>query len=87
VSCRFPGKHLTGVQSDGTICTFVSLKAGVEDSGGLVDELKAHLAKTIDAITRPDEILFAAEFPKTRSGKIVRRLLRNIADGRYNDFG
>jgi acetyl-CoA synthetase len=49
---------------------------------GLVDELKTHLAKTIDAIARPDEILFVAEFPKTRSGKIVRRLLRDIAAGR-----
>jgi acetyl-CoA synthetase len=53
------------------ICSFVSLKAGVENSAGLVDELKAHLAKAIDAIAWPDEILFAAEFPKTGSGKIV----------------
>ena len=40
------------------------------------------MAKTIDAIARPDEIFFAAEFPKTHSGKIVRRLLRDIAAGR-----
>jgi acetyl-CoA synthetase len=40
------------------------------------------VTKTIDAIARPDEILFAAEFPKTHSGKIVRRLLRDIAAGR-----
>jgi acetyl-CoA synthetase len=64
------------------ICAFVSLKAGVDGNGGLVDELKAHVAKKIGPIARPDEILFAAELPKTRSGKIMRRLLRDIADGR-----
>ena len=47
----------------------------------LVDELRGHVAKKIGAIARPDEILFAAELPKTRSGKIMRRLLRDIADG------
>ena len=47
----------------------------------LVDEFKGHMAKKIGAIARPDEILFAAELPKTRSGKIMRRLLRDIADG------
>ena len=47
-----------------------------------MDELKAHVAKKIGPIARPDDILFAAELPKTRSGKIMRRLLRDIADGR-----
>ena len=64
------------------ICAFVSLKAGVDGSADLVDELKSHVAKKIGPIARPDEILFAAELPKTRSGKIMRRLLRDIADGR-----
>ncbi len=64
------------------ICAFVSLKAGVENSPGLADELKGHVAKKIGPIARPDEILFAAELPKTRSGKIMRRLLRDIADSR-----
>jgi acetyl-CoA synthetase len=64
------------------ICAFVSLKAGVEGSNALIDELKGHVAKKIGPIARPDEILFAAELPKTRSGKIMRRLLRDIADGR-----
>jgi acetyl-CoA synthetase len=64
------------------ICAFVSLKAGVQNSPALVDELKGHVAKKIGAIARPDEILFTAELPKTRSGKIMRRLLRDIADGR-----
>jgi len=64
------------------ICAFVSLKAGVDGSTDLVEELKSHVAKKIGPIARPDEILFAAELPKTRSGKIMRRLLRDIADGR-----
>jgi acetyl-CoA synthetase len=64
------------------ICAFVTVKAGVDGNTALVDELKAHVAKKIGAIARPDEILFAAELPKTRSGKIMRRLLRDIADGR-----
>ncbi len=46
-----------------------------------MDELKARVAKKIGPIARPDEILFAAELPKTRSGKSMRRLLRDIADG------
>jgi acetyl-CoA synthetase len=45
-----------------------------------MQELKNHVAKKIGPIARPDEILVAAEFPKTRSGKIMRRLLRDIAD-------
>ncbi len=64
------------------ICAFVSLKAGVEGTDALLDELKGHVARKIGPIARPDEILFAAELPKTRSGKIMRRLLRDIADGR-----
>ncbi|MEE9550113.1 MAG: acetate--CoA ligase, partial [Candidatus Binatia bacterium] len=63
------------------ICAFVSLRSGIESSPSLVDELRGHVAKKIGAIARPDEILFAAELPKTRSGKIMRRLLRDIADG------
>jgi acetyl-CoA synthetase len=64
------------------ICAFVTVKAGVEGTSALIDELKSHVAKKIGAIARPDDILFAAELPKTRSGKIMRRLLRDIADGR-----
>ena len=64
------------------ICAFVSLKAGVDGGNSLIDELKAHVSKKIGPIARPDEILFTAELPKTRSGKIMRRLLRDIADGR-----
>ena len=64
------------------ICAFVSVKAGVDGTTELADELKQHVVKKIGPIARPDEILFAAELPKTRSGKIMRRLLRDIADGR-----
>ena len=48
----------------------------------LVDELKEHVVQKIGAIARPDQILFAADLPKTRSGKIMRRLLRDIAEGK-----
>lgn len=47
-----------------------------------MDELKAHVVKKIGAIARPKNILFAADVPKTRSGKIMRRLLRDVAEGR-----
>ncbi|MFN3649954.1 MAG: acetate--CoA ligase [Armatimonadota bacterium] len=61
---------------------FVTLKAGREASDALADELKAHVARKIGAIARPDSIVFTAELPKTRSGKIMRRLLRDVAEGR-----
>ena len=47
-----------------------------------MEELKAHVAKKIGAIARPDDLIFTAELPKTRSGKIMRRLLRDIAEGK-----
>ena len=46
------------------------------------DELWEFVAKKIGALARPDDILFSADLPKTRSGKIMRRLLRDIAEGR-----
>lgn len=64
------------------VAAFVTLKEGVEIKDGLIDELKAHVAKKIGALARPDDIFFTAELPKTRSGKIMRRLLRDIAEGR-----
>jgi len=64
------------------VAAFVSLKEGVEIEDGLLDELKAHVAKKIGALARPDDIFLTAELPKTRSGKIMRRLLRDIAEGR-----
>jgi acetyl-CoA synthetase len=64
------------------VVAFVTLKAGQAPSDALIDELKSHVAKKIGAIARPDQILFAADLPKTRSGKIMRRLLRDIAEGK-----
>ena len=64
------------------ISAFVTLKEGFEVKDGLIDELKAHVAKKIGALARPDDIFLTAELPKTRSGKIMRRLLRDIAEGR-----
>ena len=64
------------------VVAFVTLKEGVETSEAMVRELKSHVTTKIGAIARPDEIYFAADLPKTRSGKIMRRLLRDIAEGR-----
>jgi acetyl-CoA synthetase len=64
------------------VCAFVSLKEGIVGTDELNKELKSHVAKKLGPICRPDDILFTAELPKTRSGKIMRRLLRDIAEGR-----
>jgi acetyl-CoA synthetase len=67
------------------IAAFVTLKEGagaIARSKQLIDELKQHVVIKIGAIARPDDILFAADLPKTRSGKIMRRLLRDIAEGK-----
>ena len=64
------------------ISAFVILKEGKAQSSGLADELKEHVVKKIGAIAKPEDILFAADLPKTRSGKIMRRLLRDIAEGK-----
>jgi acetyl-CoA synthetase len=63
------------------IVAFVSLKNGLAPGSAMVDELKAHVVKKIGALARPEEILFTRDLPKTRSGKIMRRLLRDIAEG------
>jgi acetyl-CoA synthetase len=64
------------------IAAFVTLKEGIVASSELKDDLKEHVTKKIGAIARPDDILFTADLPKTRSGKIMRRLLKDIAEGR-----
>ncbi len=64
------------------IAAFVTLKEGNQPSPSLRDELRAHVGSKIGAIAKPDDILFSADLPKTRSGKIMRRLLRDIAEGR-----
>ena len=64
------------------IAAFVTLKEGHDPSDMMADELKAHVIEKIGAIARPEAILFTADLPKTRSGKIMRRLLKDIAEGR-----
>jgi acetyl-CoA synthetase len=64
------------------LVAFVTLKKGTAPSPELKKELAAHVAKEIGAIARPDEIRFAEALPKTRSGKIMRRLLRDVAAGK-----
>jgi acetyl-CoA synthetase len=62
------------------IAAFVILRGGVEPSDALVEDLRDHVAKLIGPIAKPKSILFSDDLPKTRSGKIMRRLLRNVAE-------
>jgi len=64
------------------IAAFVTLREGFRHSPELRDELRNFVAQKIGAIAKPDDVLFSADLPKTRSGKIMRRLLRDIAEGR-----
>ena len=66
------------------IVAFVILRGGVPNVGGeeLIQELRNHVAKEIGPIAKPKQILVVAELPKTRSGKIMRRLLRDVAENR-----
>jgi acetyl-CoA synthetase len=63
-----------------SISAFVILRAGNEPSDELAAQLREHVASTIGPIARPKTVLFTEELPKTRSGKIMRRLLRNVAE-------
>jgi acetyl-CoA synthetase len=69
------------IKGEGIAC-FVTLVGGVEPSEGLKKELREHVAHEIGSLARPDSIRFTDALPKTRSGKIMRRLLRDIAAGR-----
>jgi acetyl-CoA synthetase len=64
------------------LAAFVTLKEGRQGTDALREELKQHVSKKIGALAKPDDILFSADLPKTRSGKIMRRLLKDIAEGR-----
>jgi acetyl-CoA synthetase len=64
------------------ISAFVIIRSGVQVGPNLTEELKAHVAQKIGGIARPDDVIITAELPKTRSGKIMRRLLRDVAEGR-----
>jgi len=69
------------------IYAFVTLKAGIKSSEELRKELLAHVRKVIGPIATPDKLQFADALPKTRSGKIMRRILRRIADGKIEELG
>jgi len=64
------------------ICAFVTLEGDLEGSDELVGELREHVATRIGKLARPKSVIWSADLPKTRSGKIMRRLLRDIAEGR-----
>ncbi|SCK47462.1 acetate--CoA ligase [Streptomyces sp. WMMB 322] len=72
----------TDPQTTQAICAFVILRGSAAEDEGLVEELRAHVAKQLGPIAKPKKILPVAELPKTRSGKIMRRLLRDVAENR-----
>ena len=63
------------------VVAFVTLKTGVDANRELKEELREHVGAHIGGIAKPDEVRFAEALPKTRSGKIMRRLLKEIASG------
>jgi acetyl-CoA synthetase len=65
-----------------SVCAFVTLEGSLEGTDELVAELREHVARKIGKLARPKRIIWADDLPKTRSGKIMRRLLRDIAEGR-----
>jgi acetyl-CoA synthetase len=65
-----------------SVAAFVTLEGGLDGSDELVDDIRATVAKRIGKLARPKRIIWADDLPKTRSGKIMRRLLRDIAEGR-----
>ncbi|HSD23128.1 MAG TPA: acetate--CoA ligase [Solirubrobacterales bacterium] len=74
-----------GVQDEDTgqaICAFVTLEGDLEGSDEIQKEINEHVAHRISKIARPKRIIWAGDLPKTRSGKIMRRLLRDIGEGR-----
>jgi acetyl-CoA synthetase len=64
------------------ICAFVTLEGTYEGDDALAQEIREHVAQKIGKLARPKRIIWAADLPKTRSGKIMRRLLRDIGEGR-----
>ena len=64
------------------VCAFVILRSNAEAGDDIVAELRNHVAKEIGPIAKPRQIMIVGELPKTRSGKIMRRLLKDIAEHR-----
>ena len=76
---------VVGAKDDTTgqaIIAFVTVKGDTEMTDELGEELRQHVAKKIGPISRPKTVIFTDDLPKTRSGKIMRRLLRDVAEGR-----
>jgi acetyl-CoA synthetase len=74
------GRH--DPQQGDAIVAYVTPRGTVEGNSALIQELRDHVAKVIGKIARPQSIVFTDDLPKTRSGKIMRRLLRDLAEGR-----
>ncbi|MEL6736276.1 MAG: acetyl-coenzyme A synthetase, partial [Pseudomonadota bacterium] len=74
------------IKGQGIYC-YVTLMAGVEPTDELKSELRTHVRKEIGPIASPDAIQFAPGLPKTRSGKIMRRILRKIAEDDFGSLG
>ena len=75
-------EKLTSTPKGQAIVAFVTLKGGADGSVEMLEELRDHVAKVIGPIAKPANILFTPELPKTRSGKIMRRLLQDVAEDR-----
>jgi acetyl-CoA synthetase len=69
-------------QTGQSVCAFVTLQGDLDGSDELMEEIRDHVAERIGKFARPKRIIWADDLPKTRSGKIMRRLLRDIAEGR-----
>ncbi len=78
--------YLHDIKGQGIYC-YVTLNAGEEGSEDLFKELRAHVRKEIGPIASPDHIQFTHGLPKTRSGKIMRRILRKVAENDYGSLG
>jgi acetyl-CoA synthetase len=64
------------------VCAFVTLQGDLDGDDALVQQVRDHVAQRIGKFARPRRVIWAGDLPKTRSGKIMRRLLRDIAEGR-----
>jgi acetyl-CoA synthetase len=71
---------ITDATTGQAVSAFVILRSGYTASEDLIQELRGHVAKLIGPIAKPKSILLTDDLPKTRSGKIMRRLLRNVAE-------
>merc|ERR1712050_28978 len=74
------------VKGSGLFC-YVILKEGIEGDDTLIGELKGSVSKDVGPFAQPDQIIFTSALPKTRSGKIMRRILRKIAENDTSNLG